>query len=79
LLKNPLGLRIGWQVKITTDDIDDIHQLKRISATAVNIRDYSNYLIPHGGLDVVTALGIIGRGLVANALLVLPIIFFCMD
>src|SRR5712692_1510259 len=24
LLKNPFGLRIGWQVKITTDDIDDI-------------------------------------------------------
>ncbi len=22
--KNPLGLRIGWQVKITTDDIDDM-------------------------------------------------------
>jgi hypothetical protein len=24
LLKNPFGLRIGWQVKITTDDIDEI-------------------------------------------------------
>jgi hypothetical protein len=23
LLKNPFGLRIGWQVKIATDDIDD--------------------------------------------------------
>jgi hypothetical protein len=24
LLKNLFGLRIGWQAKITTDDIDDI-------------------------------------------------------
>jgi hypothetical protein len=34
--KNPFGLRIGWQVKITTDDIGIFHQLKRISATAVS-------------------------------------------
>jgi hypothetical protein len=26
--KNPLGLRIGWQVKITTDDIDDISSVE---------------------------------------------------
>lgn len=41
-----------------------------------HIRDFSNYLIPHGALDVVTALGIIGRGLAANAFIILPILFF---
>ena len=39
-----------------------------------HIRDYSNYLIPHGGWDVITALMLIGRGLAANALIVLPIL-----
>jgi len=48
------------------------------TASVRHIRDYSNYLIPHGALDVVTALGIIGRGLVANALIILPILFFCV-
>jgi hypothetical protein len=43
-----------------------------------HIRDYSNYLIPHGAWDVVTALAIIGRGLVANALIILPILLFCV-
>ena len=33
--KNPFGLRIGWQVKITTDDIDDISSVEDI-ATAVS-------------------------------------------
>jgi hypothetical protein len=28
LLKNPFGLGIGWQVKITTDDIDDISSVE---------------------------------------------------
>jgi hypothetical protein len=28
LLKNPFGLRIGWQAKITTDDIDDISSVE---------------------------------------------------
>src|SRR3984893_465587 len=41
-----------------------------------HIRDYSNYLIPHGALDVVTALGIIGRGLVANVFIILPVLLF---
>jgi len=41
-----------------------------------HIRDYSNYLIPHGALDVVTALGIIGRGLVANVIIIAPILLF---
>lgn len=39
-----------------------------------HIRNYSNYLIPSGFRDVVTALAIIIRGLVANAALVLPFI-----
>ena len=30
LLKNPFGLRIGWQVKITTDDIDDISSVEEL-------------------------------------------------
>ena len=46
------------------------------TASVRHIRDYSNYLIPHGALDVVTALGIIGRGLVANAIIILPILLF---
>jgi len=41
-----------------------------------HIRNYSNYLMPHGLLDAVTALGLIGRGLVANALIILPILIF---
>jgi hypothetical protein len=41
-----------------------------------HIRDYSNYLIPHGFMDFVTALGIIGRGLVANVLIILPVLLF---
>jgi hypothetical protein len=48
------------------------------TASVRHIRDYSNYLIPHGGLDVVTAIGIIGRGLIANILIVLPVLLFCV-
>ena len=40
-----------------------------------HIRDFSNYLIPRGGADVITAIGIICRELVANAMIVFPIIF----
>jgi hypothetical protein len=40
-----------------------------------HIRDFSNYLIPRGGTDIVTALGIAARGIVANAMIVLPVIF----
>lgn len=43
-----------------------------------HIRDFSNYLAPIGALDVATALGIIGRGLVANILIVLPVLLFCV-
>jgi len=39
-----------------------------------HIRDFSNYLIPRGGTDIVTAIGIILRGLAANVMIVLPII-----
>jgi predicted acylesterase/phospholipase RssA len=41
-----------------------------------HIRDFSNYLIPHSALDVITTLGIIGRGLIANVLIILPILLF---
>lgn len=46
------------------------------TASVRHIRDYSNYLIPHGALDFVTAIGIIGRGLIANVFIVLPILLF---
>jgi len=46
------------------------------TASVRHIRDFSNYLIPHGALDVVTAIGIIGRGLVANVVIILPILLF---
>jgi hypothetical protein len=36
------------------DNYDDTDSIR-------HIRDFSNYLIPHGALDVATALGIIGR------------------
>ena len=39
-----------------------------------HIRDFSNYLIPRGGWDVVSALGLMLRGLVANAVLALPLV-----
>lgn len=41
-----------------------------------HIRNYSNYLIPRGALDAVTAIGIIGRGLVSNILILFPVLFF---
>lgn len=39
-----------------------------------HIRDYSNYLIPRGPFDLITALAIVLRGLIANAALVLPVV-----
>ncbi|WOJ90395.1 patatin-like phospholipase family protein [Methylocapsa polymorpha] len=54
---------------VNPDNYDDTDSVR-------HIRDYSNYLIPHGALDVVTALGIIGRGLVANAIIVAPVLLF---
>lgn len=41
-----------------------------------HIRNYSNYLMPRGFLDAVTAFGLIGRGLVANVLVVTPVLLF---
>lgn len=41
-----------------------------------HIRNYSNYLMPRGLLDAITAIGIIGRGFVANVLILLPVLFF---
>lgn len=42
--------------------------------SVAHLRNYSNYLIPRGGRDVVTAVAIILRGLIANAALTLPFI-----
>ena len=53
------------------DNYDDTDSVR-------HIRDFSNYLIPHGALDVATALGIIGRGLVANTVFILPVLLFCV-
>jgi len=39
-----------------------------------HLRNYSNYLIPFGMRDVITAVGIVVRGLVANLSLVLPVV-----
>jgi hypothetical protein len=39
-----------------------------------HVRNYSNYLIPFGARDLVTALAIVFRGLVANVSLVLPVV-----
>ncbi len=39
-----------------------------------HIRNYSNYLIPYGARDVLTAIAIVVRGLVANVSLTLPFI-----
>jgi hypothetical protein len=44
------------------------------TAAVRHIRDFSNYLIPRGGTDIVTAVAIVLRGLVANLIIVLPII-----
>jgi Patatin-like phospholipase len=41
-----------------------------------HIRNYSNYLIPHGPKDLLESLVIYIRGLVANAILVLPWLLF---
>jgi predicted acylesterase/phospholipase RssA len=41
-----------------------------------HIRDYSNYLIPHGFFDLVQSAGIYLRGLAANLLLVFPWLLF---
>lgn len=41
-----------------------------------HIRNYSNYLIPHGPKDLIESLVIYVRGLVANAILVLPWLLF---
>ena len=40
--------------------------------TLQHIRDYSNYLIPHGQFDVIRSIGIYLRGLAASALAVSP-------
>lgn len=52
------------------------HAAAEISDTPAvgHIRNYSNYLIPNGLRDALTAAAIIVRGLVANTSLVLPVI-----
>ncbi len=46
----------------------------RDSNSLGHIRDYSNYLIPRGKLNLLADLAIVLRGLVTNVLLVLPVI-----
>jgi hypothetical protein len=43
-----------------------------------HIRDYSKYLIPHGLPDIVTGLAIFFRGLLANIVLLLPLLFLAV-
>jgi len=49
---------------------------KKDTPSVKHIRDYSNYLIPHGPKDLIESLVIYVRGLVANAILVLPWLLF---
>ena len=44
------------------------------SATVRHIRDFSNYLIPMGLIDLLRDLGIVFRGLAAIAMIVLPVL-----
>src|SRR5450631_2312410 len=52
-----------------SDNYDDTDSVR-------HIRDFSNYLIPHGALDVITALSIFARGLAANIILLAPCLLF---
>ena len=46
LLKNLFGLRIGWQTKITTDDLMIFHRLKRMSATGCESSSLHGFWVP---------------------------------
>jgi hypothetical protein len=61
----PFAIRDGSKAYADTDSVH-------------HIRDFSNYLIPHGAEDIVTALTLIGRGLVANILIILPVLLLCV-
>jgi hypothetical protein len=50
----------------------------RDSDAVRHIRDFSKYLIPRGLPDVVTALAIFFRGLLANVILLLPFLFLAV-
>jgi hypothetical protein len=54
----------------------DAHGAFKDPAAVRHIRNYSNYLMPRGFLDAITAFGLIGRGLVANVLVVAPVLLF---
>jgi hypothetical protein len=41
-----------------------------------HIRDYSNYLRPHGLRDLVSSIYVIVRGVVVHALIITPVLFF---
>lgn len=45
------------------------------TAAVRHIRDYSNYLMPRGAGDLAASIGIILRGLLANAIIVAPFLF----
>jgi hypothetical protein len=59
----------GQSTKSQTSDVKD-------TDSVAHLRNYSNYLIPRGGRDLITAAAIIFRGLVANAALILPFVLF---
>src|SRR5208337_1296019 len=59
-----VGCALTTALQKTGGEFPFVHQDAYDDTVSVrHIRDYSNYLIPHGFLDVITALGIIGRGL----------------
>src|SRR5688572_13875573 len=61
---------------VAYDDAAPAEVAAEISDTAAvgHVRNYSNYLIPNGLRDALTAAAIIVRGLVANTSLVLPVL-----
>jgi predicted acylesterase/phospholipase RssA len=59
----------GESTQTQTSDVKD-------TDSVAHLRNYSNYLIPRGGRDLITAAAIIFRGLVANAALILPFVLF---
>jgi hypothetical protein len=68
-----IGASLSGAMTVSAGDFPFSNELAKGEAPGVqHIRDYSNYLIPHGFFDVLQSIGIYLRGLAANVLLVLP-------
>jgi hypothetical protein len=72
-----IGASLSGAMTVSGGEFPFSNELARGEAPGVqHIRDYSNYLIPHGFFDVLQSIGIYLRGLAANVLLVLPWLLF---